>query len=101
MVIHELESALENYDDTCNLTASCDLVISVVTAVVHLAGALGVKTFCLTPKGAAWKFTPDEVLPWHASVVQLHQAEFNKWDDVLARLKERFDQWLETNRCTR
>jgi ADP-heptose:LPS heptosyltransferase len=43
-----------DYDDTAALINELDLVISVPTAVVHLAGALGKKTIVMMPEKARW-----------------------------------------------
>lgn len=46
--IHFQEEALSvEMDDVFSLIAACDLVISVPTTAVHVAGALGVPTLCL------------------------------------------------------
>lgn len=36
--------------------AGCDLVITVDTSVVHIAGSLGIPTICLVPTVADWRF---------------------------------------------
>ncbi len=46
----------KDYDDTAALVAACDAVIAVPTAVVHLAGALGVPTFGMKSSHSCWKF---------------------------------------------
>ena len=99
--LHCHEFAMENYEETCNLVAACDLVISVVTAVIHLAGALDVPTFTLVPKHAAWKFTPGEDIPWHASVRQFHQVEMDQWDDVLQQVARAFGKWYKEHHDVR
>jgi hypothetical protein len=47
--IHSWPWALQSndYDDTAALVAELDFIISVPTSIVHLAGALGVKTYCM------------------------------------------------------
>ncbi|MHB1097879.1 MAG: hypothetical protein ACYC3F_17105 [Gemmatimonadaceae bacterium] len=42
--------------DSGAAVASCDLVVSVDTAIVHLAGSLGVPTVCLTPTIPDWRY---------------------------------------------
>ncbi len=81
--IHTHEFAMEDYTETANLVHSCDLVISVVTAAVHLAGALGTPALVMVPKNAPWKFVHKFVMPWHKSVRQFHQETPLEWADVL------------------
>lgn len=43
--------------ETAECIAGCDLVVSVDTAVVHLAGSLGVPTLALVPTVPDWRYT--------------------------------------------
>lgn len=58
----------EDYYQTARLVASCDLVISINTSVVHLAGALGVPCWTLTPKWPAWRYQNEGGMSWYRSV---------------------------------
>lgn len=73
----------KDYDDTAALVAACDLVISVPTAAVHLAGALGVPCIAMKAATPCWKFYGDEMAftPW----VKLIQNDGN-WDKVAAEV---------------
>lgn len=42
--------------DTGEVIASCDLVVSVDTSIVHLAGSLNVPTFALVPTVPDWRY---------------------------------------------
>lgn len=92
-LVHD-DAVLENYTETAKLVKSCDLVISVITAVVHLAGALDVPTWCLTPVGAPWKFHSGEKMIWHPSVKMYQQRERYNWDTVLNQINEDLETWL-------
>lgn len=53
------------------IVASCDLVVSVDTSTVHLAGSLGIPTLCLTPSVPDWRYPnwPHGTdTPWYPSV---------------------------------
>ena len=41
--VADASDALTDFNDTAHLLASCDMLVSVDTSVVHLAGALGVR----------------------------------------------------------
>lgn len=56
----------KDYDDTAALVASLDMVVSIPTAVVHLAGALGTPCIAMNSPAACWKFTAG--LPFHPGV---------------------------------
>jgi hypothetical protein len=69
-----------DYDDTAALVAELDLVITVNTSVVHLAGALGVPCWTLTPKHCRWWYCADPC-PWYRSVRIFRQT--NDWKPVI------------------
>lgn len=83
--VHHWKRACESddYDDTAALVAELDLVISVPTAVVHLAGALGVKAHCLTPQEADWSFKCG--FPWYKSVELFWKNHGESWNDFAKR----------------
>lgn len=78
------EAAIEDLDDLAALISACDIVVSVIQTNVHLAGALDVPTWCLTPKSAPWKFQRGEKMIWHPSVRQFHQTD--SWKEVAQRV---------------
>jgi len=69
----------DDYYETTRLVASCDLVISVCTSVIHLAGALGVPCWVMTPKHPAWRYQNQGKMPWYRSIRLYRQPE-NKQD---------------------
>lgn len=70
--VHEYPYATRtaDYDDTAALVASLDLVVSVPTAAVHLAGALGTKVIAMHGPFDCWKY--------HCGV-PFHPAEHVAW----------------------
>jgi len=77
-----------DYYETARLVASCDLVISVCTSVVHLCGALGVPCWVMTPKWPAWRYQNKGPMPWYRSV-RLYRSpspELEGWIPVIARI---------------
>ena len=62
----------EDYDVTAGLVANMDLVISNCSSVIHLAGAMGVPTWVLTPSRPAWRYRLDlDYMPWYGDTVRL------------------------------
>ena len=84
--VYHNPAALEDYDETLHLAASCDLVISTITAIVYTAGSIDVPTWVLVPKYPNWKFIPGEKMPWHPSIKQYHQSQWFVWDDVYQKV---------------
>ena len=67
----------KDYDDTAALVASLDMVVSVQTSVIHLAGALGVPTLCGVSSNSQWRYGGD-TLPWYSSV-ELFRQQGRDW----------------------
>jgi len=84
---------LRDFADTAALVASLDLVISVDTAVAHLAGALGVPCWLLLPDYRTdWRWlTGRDDTPWYPQM-RLFRQRAGDWDaaiaDVAAALAE-------------
>lgn len=70
--------------DTAALIDEMDLVITVDTSIVHLAGALGKKTWLLLPYRYEWRWSLEgESNPWYTSVAVLRQSDHGDWDGLL------------------
>jgi len=83
----------KDYDDTAALVESLDLVISVTTTVVHLAGALGKECWCMVPKYPNWRFHMTGETPWHSSVKlyrQTHDWPIKQITEDLAQYVKNF-----------
>ena len=83
--------------DTAALIEQMDLVITVDTSVVHIAGALGKETWLLLPKRYEWRWGLEgEENDWYDSVKVIRQTEHANWTAVLKdvfehRLPEQFN----------
>lgn len=69
----------KDYDDTAALVASLDEVVAMQTAVIHLAGALGVKTACLVHKYGQWRYGTGDSMVWYPSVKLFRQRMDDSW----------------------
>jgi Tfp pilus assembly protein PilF len=79
---------LEDFADTAALIANLDLVISVDTAVAHLAGAMG-KTCCLLLPDyrADWRWlTERDDTPWYPGMRLFRQSRAGDWPAVIERV---------------
>jgi len=84
--IQHWADSLADYDETAAMVYALDMVISVCTAVVHLAGALGKPVWVLTPTTAEWRYLDrGERLPWYPSAKLFRQMEGESWQVVLQR----------------
>lgn len=93
VILPHWPDALEDYDETAALVGALDLVISVCTAIVHLAGALGQPVWVLVPSIAEWRYLDrGETLPWYPSARLFRQAEAGHWQDVIGQVAEQCGQ---------
>lgn len=76
--------AIADYEETAALVAALDLVITVCTAVAHLAGALGQRVWILAPAVPSWRYLAHgESLPWYPSARMFRQPLGGAWSDVV------------------
>lgn len=86
--IIDVSAHISDFSDSAALIDALDLVISVDTATVHLAGALGKDCWAMIPFVPDWRWLLDtETTPWYDSVKLFRQPERNDWDTVIARIK--------------
>ncbi len=79
------DTELEDFMDTAGLIANMDLVISVDTAVAHLACAMGKPVWILLPVNTDWRWMLGRSdSPWYPSARLFRQTMTGDWDSVLS-----------------
>jgi tetratricopeptide (TPR) repeat protein len=85
---------LRDLDDTAAVLGLCDLVITVDTAVAHLAGALGRPTWILLPFAPDWRWLLERAdSPWYPTARLYRQPAAGDWESVVARVREDLGGW--------
>jgi len=78
---------LTDFADTAALIANLDLVISVDTAVAHLAGAMGKAVWTLLPFAPDWRWLLNrDDSPWYPTMRLFRQPSAGDWAAVIARV---------------
>jgi tetratricopeptide (TPR) repeat protein len=91
-MVTDHSTELADFADTAALLSLMDLVISVDTAVAHLAGALARPTWLLLPLSAEWRWlTQRNDSPWYPTLRLFRQPAPGDWDGVLAAVTRALD----------
>ncbi|RFU46157.1 tetratricopeptide repeat protein [Paraburkholderia sp. DHOC27] len=80
---------LTDFADTAALVSNLDLVISVDTAVAHLAGALGKPVWILNRFDTCWRWMLTRAdSPWYPSARLFRQPALGDWTHVVQSVRE-------------
>jgi hypothetical protein len=91
----DLTMLVQDFADTAGLVAQLDLVITIDTAVAHLAGALGKETWLMVPSAPDWRWGVDRKnCPWYPTMRLFRQQHAGRWDDVIKQLSATLVQRL-------
>jgi tetratricopeptide (TPR) repeat protein len=93
---HGIESAgvsFRHFGDTRDAIAMLDAVIAVDTAVAHLAGALGKRTWLLLNEPAAvrWMMSRTDS-PWYPTMRIVRRRDDESWEDIVACVASEIDR---------
>ncbi len=84
-----LPDAMDTLADTAALMSQVDIVLTVDTAMAHLAGALGKPCWILLPFSPDWRWLLDRPdSPWYPNARLFRQAEPGRWDDALRAVRD-------------
>ena len=85
----DVTQGIGDFADTARLLAGVDLVVTVDTAVAHLAGALGRPVWILSRYDACWRWLRDRRdSPWYPQARVFRQDHPGDWDGVVRRVAE-------------
>ena len=96
--LHDHMQEMRDFADTAALVANLDLVISVDSAIAHLAGALGRPVWLLDRFGHCWRWLAGRHdSPWYPAMRIYRQPAPGDWDSVIdevsADLHQLADAW--------
>lgn len=87
--IHHWQEAIDDHAETAALVSALDLVISVQTAVIHLAGALGKPVWVMVPSIPEWRYgIKGETMPWYPTARMFRQKKVHEWGPVVEEVSQ-------------
>jgi ADP-heptose:LPS heptosyltransferase len=84
-------NALDDVEGLAAVAAHCDAIVSIDNSTLHLAGAMGLKTYALIPRLPNWRWllqTPHT--DWYPTVELIRQAVLSDWSAEVEALRLRF-----------
>jgi hypothetical protein len=93
--VTDLSPHLATFNETAAIVDQLDLVISVDTSIVHLAGALGRPVWCLLPFAPDWRWLlRRDDTPWYPSMRLFRQSRPGEWGDVFEAIRHRLSDLI-------
>ena len=94
----DIGNQFEDFSDTAGAIMNLDLIISVDTSVVHLAGALGRKVWTLLPFSPDWRWMLNrDDSPWYPTMRLFRQTQRGNWDSVINHIAVELEMLLHHN----
>ena len=93
LLVEDLSRRLRDWGDTAQYMAALDLIISVDSAPLHLAGAMGRPCIGLLPYVPCWRWGfggangTDGRTPWYPTMRLLRQSAPGDWGGVIHQLR--------------
>jgi hypothetical protein len=86
--IYDCTPFIEDFADSAACLRSLDAVVAVDTALVHLAGAMGVPTIVLVSEPGDWRWGLElGGMPWYPTVRVIRQTVTGDWSGPIAAAK--------------
>jgi Tfp pilus assembly protein PilF len=86
--IADVAADLRDWADTAALIAALDLVVTVDTAIPHLAGAMGRPVWLMNRFDPCWRWLETRAdSPWYPTLRLFRQPAMGDWDSVVAEVR--------------
>jgi hypothetical protein len=96
--VYDLSDRLNDFTDTAAIIDRLDLVITVDTAVAHLAGAMGKPVWIMLPFEADWRWLSNRNdSPWYPTMRLFRQIQFGSWGAVLDNIESALLELIQSN----
>jgi ADP-heptose:LPS heptosyltransferase len=92
----DLSPRIVTFAETARLISAMDAIVTIDTALAHLAGALAKPCWVLPPYTADWRWTPlsDGSQPWYPQTRAIRQAKPGDWAGTFEWLIPQLSQYV-------
>ena len=92
----DMREQMKSWDETANIIAGCDVIITSCTSVAHLAGAMGKPTWIVTPVMPYYTWVvPGNTSRWYDSVKLFRQERYGEWEAPFQKIREELTKLAE------
>ena len=89
---------VRDFNDTANIIMNLDLLISVDTSIVHLAGAINKPVWMVSRFDTCWRWMKDRSdSPWYPSMKIFRQPKQGDWDSVINEVTKELNKLTKGN----
>lgn len=97
LAIEDYTSDLRDFDETAALIACLDMVITVDTAVAHLSGALGKRTWLPLPFSWFWLYLENRSdSPWYPTMRLFRQSTRGDWSGPMKQIAAELQKLIQS-----
>jgi len=98
--IINISKEFDDFTDTAAAIENLDLVISVDTSVLHLAGAMGKPVWALLPYAPEWRWMLNrQDSPWYPTMRLFRQKEWRQWEPVFNQVAQELKTEVEKHKA--
>lgn len=92
----DMREQMKTWDETANIIAGCDVIITSCTSVAHLAGAMGKPTWIVTPVMPYYTWVvPGNTSRWYDTVRLFRQEKYGEWEAPFQKIREELTKLAE------
>jgi hypothetical protein len=95
MKLIDYTEEIKDFSDTAGFIQNLDIIISIDTAVAHLAGALGRPVWTLIPFAPDWRWSLNrDDCPWYPTMRLFRQPAPGDWSSVIGKIFNELQNYL-------
>ncbi len=84
---------IDDFEQLAGLVLALDLVVSVQTSLIHLAGAVGATCMVMIPFVPEWRYgASGSTMPWYDSVRLFRQGDTDDWQPIIGEISAELDR---------